>query len=662
MKDLTMTIVPKKGMISVMQSLPVITGDEYFEVIQPDLQGTLRNFKVLLSDVRANTGLSAYEIAITRGFEGTVDEWLESLVGLTVYQVAQETGFEGTKEEFLLTLKGDDGKTGKSAFDAAVEGGYEGTEENFNAALKTISTEVAPAISGAVFIRNVTPISPTENVGNKVYANDNKTLLSCTSTTNGVTIHLDAVTGHTSYKPEVMLDNKAVVLTANPSNELIWKGQITIENVEFNESGRAVLDFDHNDGAKGKVLIVSDVAPAVSRAVFTSTYPGDQVEFKEDDKVSIEFDADTDVVAYEIKNSGALKAFSGSMEAGVRHAVSNLSIAGRSEVTEELPFEIRVRKASGAWSEWYSSGYGGVTDLVNTVKLNNLYPTIVVNSVTYPGEQTAIKGTDTATVNYSLNNYTGAINVTPIGHMLEVVSVDVNAAVVKLTETATTSASNNLKIELTRADNGAVTTVDTTVVVANEAPKIDITLPAARLRSGGNYDTEVQSHVITLTASQELLSAPTLTATIGTWESAGWTSNTAKTVWTRKLNIHDDDAKGSGLFAGLSAMSTAGIEATVINSGDQYEVGGFVRRILNVLRWTNRTTDIGTMVVDTSKLLCSNLSQGQENSYNTQYKADDENEEKRYTIKDGNTWYNCDVANAVANTQDAVYIDIEETV
>lgn len=64
-------------------------------------------------------GLSAYEVAVENGFEGTEAEWLESLkegpigpAGLSAYEVAVENGFEGTEEEWLLSLIGETGPQG----------------------------------------------------------------------------------------------------------------------------------------------------------------------------------------------------------------------------------------------------------------------------------------------------------------------------------------------------------------------------------------------------------------------------------------------------------------------------------------------------------------------------------------------------------------------
>ena len=40
--------------------------------------------------------LSAYEIAVKNGFNGTEIEWLESLRGKSAYELAVENGFKGT--------------------------------------------------------------------------------------------------------------------------------------------------------------------------------------------------------------------------------------------------------------------------------------------------------------------------------------------------------------------------------------------------------------------------------------------------------------------------------------------------------------------------------------------------------------------------------------
>lgn len=66
-------------------------------------------------------GKSAYEVAVDNGFEGTEEEWLESLrggprgpQGYSAYEVAVNEGYEGTESQWLASLKGEKGDTGST--------------------------------------------------------------------------------------------------------------------------------------------------------------------------------------------------------------------------------------------------------------------------------------------------------------------------------------------------------------------------------------------------------------------------------------------------------------------------------------------------------------------------------------------------------------------
>lgn len=62
-----------------------------------------------------NDGLSAYQIAVIEGFEGSQAEWLESLKGEgeSAYQAAVRRGFAGTEAQWLDSLKGATGTPGQ---------------------------------------------------------------------------------------------------------------------------------------------------------------------------------------------------------------------------------------------------------------------------------------------------------------------------------------------------------------------------------------------------------------------------------------------------------------------------------------------------------------------------------------------------------------------
>lgn len=80
-------------------------------------------------------GKSAYEMAVERGFEGSEDDWLDSLkgekgdsikgpqgdTGKSAYQSAVDQGFEGTETEWVLSLKGDKGDDGTIGIDEVQE-------------------------------------------------------------------------------------------------------------------------------------------------------------------------------------------------------------------------------------------------------------------------------------------------------------------------------------------------------------------------------------------------------------------------------------------------------------------------------------------------------------------------------------------------------------
>lgn len=118
-------------------------------------------------DSEVIVGLSAYQIAVNKGFVGTVEEWLESLKGekggqglqgirgidgeqgiqgergltgdkgddgLSAYEIAVLNGFAGSALEWLESLEGSNGfngENGLSAYQIALQYGFEGDESQW---------------------------------------------------------------------------------------------------------------------------------------------------------------------------------------------------------------------------------------------------------------------------------------------------------------------------------------------------------------------------------------------------------------------------------------------------------------------------------------------------------------------------------------------------
>ena len=74
-------------------------------------EGSLTDFLVSLIGPQGEQGLSAYDLWIQEGHTGTVQDFLDSLVGKSAYQIWLDLGHTGTEADFIASLKGD------SAFD-----------------------------------------------------------------------------------------------------------------------------------------------------------------------------------------------------------------------------------------------------------------------------------------------------------------------------------------------------------------------------------------------------------------------------------------------------------------------------------------------------------------------------------------------------------------
>lgn len=130
------------GKISHLPVLNVVTGDELIEVVARAQDGTLTNYRLLVNKIRTNQGLSAYEVAVKNGYQGTETEWLDSLKGHSAYQIAVALGFQGTEAEWLKSL------VGPGAYEEAVKGGFTGTEAEWLETLKGQSAYQLAVLKG----------------------------------------------------------------------------------------------------------------------------------------------------------------------------------------------------------------------------------------------------------------------------------------------------------------------------------------------------------------------------------------------------------------------------------------------------------------------------------------------------------------------------------
>ena len=85
--------------------------------------------KVQANVLEGLRGLSAYEIAVKHGYQGTEERFSKDIIPKSNYERAKELqGFEGTEVDYLQSLHG---APGKDLYQAAVERGYNGSFEDF---------------------------------------------------------------------------------------------------------------------------------------------------------------------------------------------------------------------------------------------------------------------------------------------------------------------------------------------------------------------------------------------------------------------------------------------------------------------------------------------------------------------------------------------------
>ena len=81
----------------------------------------------VLEGLKGDTGLSAYELAVKHGYQGTEEQFAKDIIPKSNYERAKELkGFQGTEEQYLDSLHG---APGESIYDIAVRRGFVGSEQ-----------------------------------------------------------------------------------------------------------------------------------------------------------------------------------------------------------------------------------------------------------------------------------------------------------------------------------------------------------------------------------------------------------------------------------------------------------------------------------------------------------------------------------------------------
>ena len=517
-----------------------------------------------------------------------------------------------------------------------------------------LSSGLGSVVIGNVYITDIVPVS-SGIVGQKAYDPNtvpaNAVLTEATSDNVNVRVKIFAEGGNAFYSPTVLINGVQATLTkiATDSSR-VYNGQADIVVGE----GTTEIVAISSTGAESRAVVhLAGAGPAIGSLVI-GALPGTQTEVKTGDVVQVSGIVPNSATYVEVLAGGASSAVSsltlgadGSAGSGNKTFTGSFIVGSGTGVQT---IQARAKNALGT--------YGANATSSNAITLNQMVPTIGTISIAYPAGQSALKGSEVATVTSTVTNADAVSYSSSANLSVDLPTVYSASKSVSRVSGGYSTGVNNYTITATKSSNGATATRSAAIAIADTAPTAAITIsgnPSRLISSAAG-----QSYTVTITANQTLSAAPSLSAPSGTW-SGSWTG--AGTTWSRTLVVKDTDVKGSFNFSGLSLPNLAGVIGSTISSGSAYTVGGFATRTVTFEAFS-QIAAIGTNVANINKVTAKYAGAGS----NLVLQSSTDNAFQGFTITDaagnydptGGYLFITDQAYAGANTSGTLMVDIGE--
>lgn len=466
---------------------------------------------------------------------------------------------------------------------------------------QAVQTGVGGAAQGGLFFTDVSPTT-TGIVGSKLYVSNtvpaNAVITEATTDTDNVTVTLYAEGGSTFFSPSVTITTVpaqaggpvAATLTVNAADRRTFTATANLTGI----TADTTITATSSTNAETSIIIRRAVAGPNVNVLQIGALPEGQTEVKSGDVVTFSGRVPNSASYVEVIAGGAASSLVvatvgaiDSFGAGYREFSGSFTVSG---LTGTQYITARAKNALGT--------FGSNLQSTNFVTLNQTYPTIGARTITYPVGQSALKGTESATIAATVTNADTVTYSTSADLTATTTSGYVATNTVTRVSGTYAYGTNNYTITAKKSSNGATTTASAAVSIANAAPSaaISITGNPARLRSTPSG----QDYVITVTANQRLNVAPAIVASSGTWQGS-WTGS--GNTWIRTLRIADADPKGGQTFT-ATLTNIANVTGSTLTAGSTYTVGGFSTRTITFSAF-ERYHAIGTDVVDITKVTAS---------------------------------------------------------
>jgi hypothetical protein len=453
-----------------------------------------------------------------------------------------------------------------------------------------------------LFITNVTPTA-SGLVGTKVYVAGtvpaDAVISEATSDTQAVRVTFFAEGGATFYSPTVTVDTDpgpgvAGIITEHSTDKRSYTGYADVIVTADRE-----ITVTADTGASASVMVHRAAAAPDVQSMVIGSYPGSQTAAKQNDVMTVTGTvANTASLVELIGGTGAVKAgtYTTATTGGTLGATDSGGAGFRSFTIQFSVSGLSGSQTATAKAKNAFGSYGSNFASTNSITLDQVFPTIGSFTVTYPASQSALKGSETASITSTVLNYTSVSYTSSADLSVANPTTYASPKVVTRVGGTYSYGVNNYTITADKASNGSQTVSSTSVAIANVAPTVafSITGSPTRLISSAVG----QAYTVNLVANQRLLNAPTVTATSGTLTAFTGSG----TTWTATLTVDDTDPVGAHSFAVTSITNLANTNYTsVTTTGQNYTVGGFVTRDVTVGA-LERVVDLGVMITDPTKV------------------------------------------------------------
>jgi len=442
-------------------------------------------------------------------------------------------------------------------------------------------------VSGGIYITSITPTS-TGNISNTTDPNaiGNTILTDITTDTDLIDITIEFEGASDAYTGSVKIGNTIIPNSFYTRIFNTRRYTLTYSYDITSISNGSTLSFTHSSGRTNSIIINRAPAAPFITNISIGSLPGIQTELKQGDTIDVTITTDTPISSLIINSSLAINATTISGLSGTVNTIT-LPISYTGTTLSNIPITLSPVNSFGS--------QGSSSTSSQTLPVNNLGPSFLLNSITYPAGQSAIKSGESADVALSVSNFdtilysspTSEISIPSTGAYTPVKTVSYLTGSYNITN-------SNMHVSANRTANDFTRTFDHVVSIANAVSLFSTVQPYTRLRSGGSLGTNAQVYTITINSDQALISNPLVTAPVGIISSI---TKISDTQYSFTITVDDTMTKGTFNFS----VSTTNLANVSSIATDSYTLGGFISRDVYFSAFSDLSS-LGVPVTDVTKL------------------------------------------------------------